>query len=185
MTSRDMSSYRASVAARYPVGTQFGKLTTVGEVYYDVLYVNKKAVACVEVACLCGEILVKPLFQLTRSEKEGRLTGCGADGCKGRDLDGNHFKDKGGFLTKQGYRVVRVKGKQVLEHRAVMAEHIGRELYGDETVHHKNGIRDDNRIENLELRCGAHGPGAEIEDVIAYCKEMLGRYDPDALKEVA
>jgi hypothetical protein len=58
----------------------------------------------------------------------------------------------GRYYDRQGYVRIKVAGKLVAEHRVVMSEHLGRELSRSEVVHHKNGVRDDNRIENLEIK---------------------------------
>ena len=73
-------------------------------------------------------------------------------GPKGASWKGGRKKTKKGYvmLLKKGHPMADVSG-YVMEHRYIMSEHLGRLLLDDEVVHHKNGIKDDNRLENLEL----------------------------------
>jgi len=62
-----------------------------------------------------------------------------------------------------------------------MEGHIGRSLLGSETVHHVNGVRNDNRVENLELWSSAQPYGQRVDDKVAWAIDTLRTYRPDAL----
>lgn len=64
----------------------------------------------------------------------------------------------------------------VAYHRIVMQDHLGRELLPHETIHHINGVKDDNRLENLELWSSWQPPGQRITDKVAWAREILALY---------
>ena len=108
----------------------------------------------------------------------------------------NRFKSTGDpnkVLREYGSRMIDAAGYVVLgtlhpdnpyskpskEHRVVMEKHLGRELLESESVHHKNGDRSDNRIENLELWSRYQPSGQRIRDKINWAYEMIDRYGND------
>lgn len=66
----------------------------------------------------------------------------------------------------------------VFEHILVMEEMLGRPLLPDENIHHRNGVRDDNRPENLELWVKAQPSGVRARDALAWALEIVQRYEP-------
>ena len=133
-----------------------------------------------------------PLYSPLRKQKYG-LKGCSVEDCNkphnAKGLCNTHYirfnrygnvdtlreKDKS---VKNGYIIIGSK----MEHRVVMEEHLGRKLLPHENIHHKNGDRADNRIENLELWSTFQPSGQRICDKIDYAVEILEQYAPHLIK---
>jgi hypothetical protein len=130
---------------------------------------------------------------------------CSIDGCKGlviaKGLCGAHYGrlQKHGdpteysdwykrrfqpIVNEHGYVEVYApshpnagKGGRIPEHRFVMSRFLGRPLLPGENVHHKNGCKTDNRLENLELWVTTQPQGQRPEDLIPWAREILARYE--------
>ncbi len=118
--------------------------------------------------------------------------------CRKNDISPNKYQApsgdksptwKGGrTITDQGYVLVNPSGRfptmqnrmgYIPEHRFVMAQYMERPLYDWETVHHIDGDKQNNELENLQLRIGKHGKNE------AYICTDCGssRIEPTKLKE--
>lgn len=119
-------------------------------------------------ACRCG----------ARKRVESALCNtCARSGARNGNWKG------GRVLHQKGYVYIRApehpRGKPrgyVFEHVLVMEAMLGRYLLPNETVHHKNGRRGDNRPSNLELWVASPRHGIRAEDALVWAREILATY---------
>lgn len=89
----------------------------------------------------------------------------------------------GHICKKYGYKIRSKRGHpnaskngRIYEHVLVMSEYLGRPILRGENIHHKNGVRNDNRIENLELWTTGQPSGQRVIDKIEWCLDFLKKY---------
>lgn len=95
-----------------------------------------------------------------------------------RGTTDKYVRSRSPYVNSNGYIYERVDGQRQgkLQHRIVMERVLGRPLRRFETVHHKNGIKTDNRPENLELWIQLQPSGARVEDLLAFAREVIRLY---------
>ena len=128
--------------------------------------------------CVCGN----ERFHLTHDLTTGRVKSCGckrSEFCKNSNLGVKNSSWKGGLpiINNRGYKEFRwgeLRG--VLEHRYVYEKHYGLKLLPYQNIHHINGDKLDNRIENLELWDTSQPKGQRVEDKILYYKKLYNEY---------
>ncbi len=112
--------------------------------------------------------------------RSGNVVSCGClprHGAHAGNWQGGRRRDRKGYIRvyAKGHPNASRDG-YIMEHRLVMSTQLGRSLYPDENVHHINGVRDDNRVENLELWAVSQPKGSRAIDLLAWAKQIIERY---------
>lgn len=121
-------------------------------------------------------VLCKGCHKNIHSTKYKNCIGC-TNTFKSNYGKGRHYKSGYVMIYKENHpRNKGKKGNYVFEHILVLEKHLGRHLTMNENVHHKNGLRDDNRIQNLELWIRPQPTGIRVEDDFEWALQIISKY---------
>lgn len=166
-------------------GRRFGSLTVLGSGRsVKTAFGTRKYWSC---RCDCG----KSCEVVSNALITGKTRSCGClrvilhkkrCGAKHPGWKGGRHIDNNGYVRVLYYPNPGLKASgYVKEHVLVMQQHIGRKLVRGETVHHKNGLKTDNRLENLELWSSSHPSGQRVTEKVEWCVEFLRQYAAEKL----
>jgi hypothetical protein len=121
-------------------------------------------------ACVCG---------MPKTRRAKTCIKCRAEvGSSNDNWRGGTVKHRAGYVLRRvpSHPKAKTANGYILEHVLVMEELLGRYLLDGENVHHKNGVKDDNRPENLELWIRPQPSGMRASDAVAWARAILARY---------
>ena len=142
------------------------------------------------ITCLCDCGAQKNIWAHLLTAGVTQSCGClhkemmqGRVGDKHANWKGGRSIHEGGYvlIKKRSHPNAQIDG-YIFEHIFIMSEFLGRPLRENENVHHRNGFKDDNRLDNLELWTIHQPPGQRVEDVFAWCQAYIVRYEADLRK---
>ena len=144
----------------------------------DVKFNGKRYLKTWKCKCDCGNI--KNIREHYLLSKYDCLKSCGCfamEKNRVKFIGDKHPSYKGGHINKSnGYKEVHIDGEKKLEHRHIYETHYGVKLKPHQNVHHINGDRADNRIENLELWDVTQPSGQRVEDKIKFYFQLVQEY---------
>ena len=170
------------LSRHYRAGMRFGLLTLISPEHGR--REGRRAWLC---RCDCGNSIVRPSRYFRPKARKLGTASCGClkhpKGDRGYGWKGGKIKTRSGYVKIRKPDHPRQSNGYVYEHILTMEQQLGRYITQDETVHHKNGIRDDNKVENLELWSRNHGTGGRVEDKTTWAINHLRKYAPHILRE--
>ena len=116
------------------------------------------------------------------NDKQVKSATCGScrieAGSENSNWRGGRTRHKAGYVMvyTPGHPRARPNSPYVFEHILVAEEMLGRHLVDGESVHHINGVKDDNRAENLELWTRPQPSGIRVSDAIDWARSIYDRY---------